>query len=68
MEKYPELTVFELELIARCLKEVSNITHKEGLEVEVQDAAQEHFALNDQVKDLRAKIDRIKHYKMNEDI
>lgn len=67
MDKYPELTVFELEFIDKCLKEFSNITHKKGLEAEVQKEAREHLDLNDQVKDLRAKIDRIKHYKMNED-
>ena len=67
MNKYPEITVFELELIDRCLKEVSNITHKKGLEAEVQNEAQKHFDLNDQVRDLRAKIDKLKHYKMKED-
>ena len=67
MDKYPELTVFELDIIDRCLKEVNDVTHKKGLEEDIQSVAEQHLELNNQVSDLRSKIEKIKQYKMNED-
>ena len=66
MDSILELTISDLEIIDRALQEVSAISRGKGLEADVQAEAERYFSLDDQVRDIRKKIELIKEYKENE--